>query len=100
MLKRNVITNSANSVAPTLQKPSEQIQPRSSEADSGTPSAIIKFTLNEQTLFEVVSREDYERNKSNYYRLKITQSCWRPNVLKIYISKNATLKQLKVYFTT
>ena len=106
MLKRNITTNSANSVAPPPpQQPSEQIQPRPSEADSSTPSAVIKFTLNEQTpperlVFEVVSREDFERNKSNFFKIRVEQKCWRPNKLKIYITKMASLKQLKVYLTT
>lgn len=98
--------------------------------------AIIKFTLNEQTLAEIpeiqsdqplirvnrlekqfistsagmgmlggggssveiiVSHEDYERNKSNYYKMKIVQS--EVNRLEVYIFKGATLKQLKVSFT-
>ena len=42
----------------------------------------------------VVNLEDYERNKTNYYKIKIVQS--EVNKLEIYIYKSATLKQLRV----
>ena len=46
----------------------------------------------------IVSHQDYERNKSNYYKMKIVQS--EVNRLEVYIFKGATLKQLKVSFRT
>ena len=42
----------------------------------------------------IVNHQDYERNKTNYYKIKIVQS--EVNRLEIYIFKSATLKQLKV----
>ena len=42
----------------------------------------------------IVNHQEYERNQSNYYKMKITQS--ELNRLEIYIFKGATLKQLKV----
>ena len=46
----------------------------------------------------IINHQDYERNKSNYYKMKIVQSeVYR---LEVYIFKGATLKQLKVTFTS
>lgn len=42
----------------------------------------------------IVNHQDYERNQSNYYKMKIVQS--EVNRLEIFIFKGATLKQLKV----
>ena len=45
----------------------------------------------------IVNHQDYERNQSNYYQMKIIQS--EVNRMEIYIFKGATLKQLKVSFS-